>query len=164
MEDYKIDLIIDPDALDLECLKQSHLVQKWGEKQAQLRYELDLSKVELDRAKAEIDSRIRKNPEKHTDGKKVTENQISSLILLDEEYIEKQEVVAKQRLDYELAGVAVKSFDQRDKSLDRLVKLFGQQYFAGPDSPRMSSSEYREFLDRSKKTTSRKLIRRKMNG
>ena len=131
---YKDDMYIDENALDVEFLEQPELMVKYSTLLAEAKQERDLIKEELDLEKAELDLDIRDNPEKYKLGK-VTEAAITNTIIQEEEY---RSILAKfNKANFEinvLQGV-VNAIDARKSSLENLVKLHGQEYFAGPSVP-----------------------------
>jgi hypothetical protein len=98
--------------------------------------------------KAEIDTKIRKNPEKYK-LEKVTEGAVTAIILQSEEYKEANEEYLEKCFEYNVSSGAVKSFAQRKDMLELLVRLHGQQYFAGPRVPH-DLSEQRKIKEQQK--------------
>jgi len=153
--DYSAELSIDPDALDIEWLIQPSLFIKYAEALAEARLELDKNKTELDMIRADIDNEIRQNPIPYSGSdKKPTETQIANLVIqhpdvqnANDRFIESKHIV-------ELLSLAVRAFDQKKAALENLVKLHGQQYFAGPMEPRNIGNEYHRSL-KSQQTRSR---------
>jgi hypothetical protein len=99
------------------------------------RMKLDDAKQALEVVKAEVDKKIRKNPEKFGI-EKITENVIAATILINEEYQEAYAEYLTAKYESDMASGAVQAFEQRKSALENLVKLHGQQYFAGPKIPR----------------------------
>jgi len=60
--DYKTDIEIDEDMLDVEFLNQASLFMKYSQHYAQMRRSVDEEKQSLDVVKAEVDRDIRENP------------------------------------------------------------------------------------------------------
>jgi len=138
--DYEKDIKIDEDSLDLEWLDQPALFMKYARHLAQARRTQDEAKQEIDVVSADIDRQIREKPEDF-DIVKVTEGAIKSALLTEPDY----QIAYKKYLDakYEadMASNAVQAFNQRKDALENLVRLHGQQYFAGPRLPRDLSDE-----------------------
>jgi len=132
---YEKDIIIDESALDLEWLNQPSLFMKYAKNAAKAQMELDHAKQSLDIAKAEADKEIRENPEKF-DLVKATEVAIANTILIHPQYKEAYDAYLEAKYECEMARSAVTAFDQRKNALEYLVKLLGQNYFAGPALPR----------------------------
>ena len=133
--DYEKDIVIDENSLDLEWLEQPALMMKYSRHAAKMRREIDEVKQNLDIVKAEVDQKIRKNPGKYKI-EKVTEGAISSAILVDNDYQEAYSAYLDAKYEADIAQSAVYAFEQRKSALENLVRLHGQQYFAGPKVPR----------------------------
>jgi len=132
--DYEKDMHIDEEALDVELLNQPERVYKYSKLLAEAKQELELAKENLSLVKAEIDLDIRYNPDKYK-LQKVTETAITNIILLEEEYKEAQARLNKAMYEVNVLQGAVYAINDRKSSLENLVKLHGQDYFAGPSIP-----------------------------
>ena len=132
---YEKDIVIDETALDIEWLEQPSLMMKYARNSASAKMDLDKAKEALDLVKAELDKHIRINPSKF-DIEKITEGAITAAILQHARYKKASEVVIQAQFENNIAQGAVKAFDARKDALENLVRLHGQQYFAGPKMPR----------------------------
>ena len=132
---YEKDIEIDDTALDIEWLEQPRKMMQYSKNAAFRRMKLEEAKQALDIAKAEVDNKIRKNPEMFGI-EKITENVISATILIANEYQEAYAEYLTAKYESDMASGAVQAFEQRKSALENLVKLHGQQYFAGPKIPR----------------------------
>lgn len=141
--DYAKDVTIDESALDVEWLQQPKLMLKYSQHAADCMRQLDWEKEKLLSVKAEIDRDIRTNPEKYGLAK-LTETVVENTIILNEGYVEQSTNVIQAKYNLDMARAAVTAIDQKKTTLENLVKLFGQQYFAGPKVPRDLSSESRK--------------------
>ena len=143
---YEEEILIDVDALDLEWLEQPQLMLKYTKHQAETRKRMDFAKERLELVKAELDKSIRSNPGDYGIVK-VTESVVQNTIILSDDY----QVAMKDYLDikyeYDIASGVVRSFEQRKSALENLVRLFGQEYFAGPSMPRDLSKEWQKRRD-----------------
>ena len=79
---YEKDITIDPEALDVEFLRQASLMLKYCQHSARMRMEVDKAKQDLDIAKAEADKKIRDDPESYGINK-VTETAIANAVLIE---------------------------------------------------------------------------------
>lgn len=143
MLDYKADVKIDESALDLECLQQPRLMLKYGQAAARASKIADLAKEQLEVVKAELDEAIRSNPEKFGLAK-VTEAIAANAITRDERCQEATKAFIQAKYDAYLARTASNAIDARKDMLELLVRLHGQQYFAGPKVPRDLSYEWQQ--------------------
>ena len=145
---YETDVRIDENALDLEWLLQPQLMINYAQAAAEAARVFDLKKEKLSLTRAELDKDIRTTPEKY-DVVKVTETVIENTIIMQEEYIEANREMIEAKFQKELAYAAVTALDQKKTALENLVRLHGQQYFAGPKVPRELSEERKKREERS---------------
>lgn len=139
--DYDKDIRIDETALDVEWLEQPMLMRKYGQYQAETRQAMSLAKERLEYIKAKLDREIRSDPDAYG-LPKTTEGAISGAITLHEDYQDAMKDYIDAQYENDVAIAAVKAFEQRKTSLENLVRLYGQQYFAGPSVPRDLSQEW----------------------
>jgi len=132
---YDQDIRIDETALDVEWLNQASLMMKYARHAADCRMNLDLAKERVDFVKAELDKSIRESPSKFKI-EKLTEGAIQNIIITQEKYMDAEEKLIHARYELDIANAAVRAFDARKDALENLVRLHGQQYFAGPSIPR----------------------------
>ena len=139
---YSDEIRIDEDALYLEWLDQSSKMLKITKVAAKLKAEMDDAKDALDLERSTLDYKIRQNPEKYIKSSvKITETVISNAILQQSSYRDANKRYLKAKYENEVAKGAVEAFEQRKSALENLVRLHGQQYFAGPRVPRDIHSE-----------------------
>jgi len=138
---YEENTKIDPSQLDIEWLEQSRLTLMYTKHQAQKQKEEDQAKEKLEYVDAELDKEIRSDPEKF-EIFKITEGVVRNTILLDKEHQETNAKYLDARFENNTAKGAVRAIDTKKVALENLVKLNGQQYFAGPRSPRDISQEW----------------------
>ena len=137
---YENDIIIDETALDVEWLQQPSLMMRYTTHEAKIQYELDVAKSRLSLIQSELDQKIRTDPESFGIAK-VTEGAVMAVLQQQDKYKEAQAEVHQLSFELNVAKGAVKAFAQRKDALENLVKLHGQQYFAGPRIPRELSNE-----------------------
>lgn len=131
---YEHDVEIDGEALDQEWLNQPKLVLKYAKHSALLQKRLDEADQNKDIAKADADKMIRSNPEKYG-LEKTTDAVIANAILNEKGYQAACAAYIEAKYESGMAKGAVNAFEHRKASLENLVKLYGQQYFAGPKMP-----------------------------
>lgn len=131
---YEEDIRIDGEALDKEWLNQPSLMMKYAKHAANKRKILEETKQNLDIAKAEADQKIRKHPERYK-LEKTTDAIVANAILNEEGYKQAYSDYLDAKFESDMAQGAVNSFEQRKSALENLVRLYGQQYFAGPKMP-----------------------------
>jgi hypothetical protein len=144
---FKNDIEINPDALDCEWIKQAATFGEYCMEQAGARAKLDAIKERLDVKVAGLGLKIRANPA--TFGlDKVTESSVGAVILLDAECAKLREEVAVAQYELKVMGAAVRALDQKKSALENLVRLQGQNYFAGPSVPREIGKEWVKEVER----------------
>jgi hypothetical protein len=144
---FKNDIEIDPDQLDIQWVKQASLFGEYCMEQAGARAKLDAIKERLDVKVAGLGLKIRANPA--TFGlDKVTEASVQAVILLDAECAKLREEIAVAQYELEVMGAAVRALDQKKSALENLVRLQGQNYFAGPSVPRDVGAEWVKEVER----------------
>ncbi len=137
---YEHDIKIDHDSLDLEWLEQPNLMMRYSRHQAQCAFELDKAKERLEIVRAELDKKIRVEPEEYGIAK-VTETVVANIILMQQEYKDAQKEVLDAKYEFDIARAAVSAIHGRKDALENLVRLHGMQYFAGPNMPRDLNKE-----------------------
>lgn len=147
--DYAKEIVIDDQALDIEWLEQPSKMLKATAYQAQCREDMDIATQELDVVKAELDKDIRTNPENY-DIVKITEAVVTNAIMTQPEYEEAHLLLLKAKYEHEVAKGVVTAFSQRKDALENLVRLHGQNYFAGPRIPRNLREEIEAKQESSK--------------
>jgi len=158
---YERDIKIDETALDLEWLDQPVLFLKYSKHLAQMRKEVDEARQEVEIKKAEVDRKVRETPEAYGIECKVTEGAIASAVLTEDEYQEAQKHYLEIKYEMDMAQGAVNAFTQRKEALENIVKLYGQQYFAGPRVPRDLTWERKEKQKRRDAGVASKITRRR---
>ncbi len=140
MIDYDKDVRIDETALDVECLDQPSLMVKYTRLLADAEQRLDEAKEALDLVKAELDKEIRSDPDRF-DLAKATETSVANAVIMQPEYAEASNRMIEAKYEAKVLAGVVRAIDARKTMLETLVKLHGQQYFAGPNVPRDLSYE-----------------------
>jgi hypothetical protein len=141
--DYEKDIRIQPEQLDIEWLEQPRLMYKYAKISAEASRDWDSAKERLALVRAQLDKAIRDNPDTYKIDK-VTEGAIASTILQQEEYQFASEELIQAQFDFNIARAAVSALEHRKASLENLVRLYGQQYFAGPKIPRDLNAEWQQ--------------------
>jgi len=141
---YEDDMKIDESALDVEWLGQSSLMVRYVKLCAKAHLDMDLEQEKLNLVKSDLDYKIRLNPADYgiSSNVKITEAVIFGTILQQDEYQEANKQFLLRRYEYETIKGTVTAVEHRKTALENLVKLFGQQYFAGPSVPRDISKEW----------------------
>jgi hypothetical protein len=144
---YEEDIRIDESALDVEWLEQPSLMLKWGRYTATVRIDYDKAKESLELTRAELDKEIRMSPDAF-DIEKITDKVVENTIPMQDAYKTVSMSFIKAKFELEIAQAAMRAMDARKDALENLVRLNGQQYFAGPKMPRDLAWERDEKLKR----------------
>ena len=139
--DYEKDIKIEQSALDVEWLQQSTLTFRYTKHAAQMGLELTKVKEQMNLVRAELDKKIRKNPNDYG-LEKVTETPVANAILEQKEFQAIQSKYNDAVYEYDIAQGAVRALADKKSALENLVRLHGQSYFAGPSVPRDLSKEW----------------------
>ena len=146
---YEDDIKIDETALDVEWLNQPRLCLKYSQELAEAKKEVDQAKEKLDVIRADLDKEIRNNPKKFG-MEKITEGAIQSNIVIHNLFRTAETRLTEAKYKSEMIRAAVSAIEHRKDALENLVKLYGQQYFAGPKVPRDLSAEALKHAGRKK--------------
>ncbi len=162
--DYEKDITIDENALDTEWLDQASLALKYAKHLTQLKARVARLEEKKKTKRSELILEVNENPIELMNKKTPNAGDIEAYYRTNEEY---KEIIKELLLVHEEAEFAELAFQEiawtRKKSLEYLVILHGQQYFAGPKVPRDLSKEWeqREQQKRSDEGVGKKMKRRK---
>lgn len=160
MVNYARDALIDESALDVEFLEQTNLMIRYAEHASQTKREAEEAKENLELVRAGLDKDIRQNPANYG-LEKLTETVVSSTIILQPEYQEASKRLIQANYEAGMARFAAQAISDRKNCLEALVKLHGQQYFAGPKIPRDLTTEAQKRKQQGEVDTKVKISRRK---
>ena len=138
---YEQDLTIDPDSLDTEWLDQPRLMLRYAKHASKMKMEVERAKEKLDIIRADLDKKIRVAPEEFGIVK-LTESVITSTIITQVQFRAGNEEFLEAAYEANMAQGALRALEGKKTALENLVKLHGQQYFAGPSVPRDLSKEW----------------------
>lgn len=153
-KDIEIDLL----ALHSEWQSQPSHFHHYSRLLAESNDRLRRLKERLDVARAELSADIRKNPAVYQ-CEKITEGIVADTlarclgdgnkfaVTLADNYrrINKEYLDAMYEVD--MVTASVKAFEQRKTALENEVKLFGQNYFAGPHVPYEIGAEFKKTAE-----------------
>jgi hypothetical protein len=145
--EYERDLCIDESALDVEWINQPTLMFKYSRELAKAEKEVSRLKEKISVERARLDKDIRSNPVKYKVGDiKITEAVVSNAIVTNKDFQELTKDLIEAQYEVNMVKGAVDAVKQRKDALQDLVRLHGQQYFAGPTVPRDLSAEVKQHL------------------
>lgn len=117
--------------LDKEWIKQPKMYLEHAAKLADARAEMDEAKSALTLVEAEMDLKIRNNPERY-EIEKITEKTVQTTIITSARYKETQKEFFEAKHKVDLLSAVVDALEHRKKALENLVHLHCAGYFAEP--------------------------------
>ena len=159
---YEKDIKIDPDSLDVEWLGQALLAMKYGRNYAESKKELANAVESIKVVRSELIKEANENPEGCCDKERPNAGDIEAYYRNHRRHKDAKEKIINLQYEMDMAEIAKNEVSfTRKTALENLVKLHGQQYFAGPKVPRDLSWEVKERQKRSDKGVAGKLKRTK---
>ena len=143
MSDYKNDISIDPESLDLEWLRHSSTFMQYSELKAEAKRELDRAKEKKKTIRSELILRARKGGPDLI-GCKVTDQTVEAWYRTQEGYIDAVEELADAEYEHNILDGAIFAFQNRKTALENLVKLMLAGYFAAPSEPKDVSRDWKK--------------------
>lgn len=135
--DYEKDARIEHSELDVEWLEQADLARRYGAHVVVLREQLQLAELKLKERKAELAIDVRERPEETVGKAKPTIADVENFVTLHEDIRNLARRIIKRQAELKYAEIAHSEIAfTRKAALENLVVLHGQQYFAGPKTPR----------------------------
>jgi hypothetical protein len=164
--DYKRDVKIDFDNLDLEWVDQAELARKYAEHLKGLKGEVRRLEEKKKTVRSELINDINRDPEKYLgEGVRPSDAKVEAAYRTSPLYLEAVEELldAQEEAEYGEWVYNEISFTKK-KSLEQLVQLYISQYFAGPTIPRDIREEYKKRQEQreEKQKTVNKGIRQKL--
>ena len=133
--ELEADRKIDPNQLDVEVTRQPEMFSKWAERAIFAQYQLEKFEFTVEVLKAQLNIEARENPQRFGIAN-VTEAAVKAAVDRYPRYIREVEKYFELRHLSVWLGKAVEAIEIRKRMLESLIKLHGQQYFAGPSLPR----------------------------
>jgi hypothetical protein len=146
MAKFEVDRQIDPSELDLAAATQADTFFYWAEQLTAARMRAEQCKHVIDLTEARVELECRQNPEKFGLVKS-TEAAISSAVKASADVVSCKKEFLEAREESMLLDWAVNAMEQRKRMIEVLITLHGQQYFAGPSTPRDLVTAWQERRD-----------------
>jgi len=162
MNKYEQDMYIDEDALDMECLEQPALTVRYSVMLSDAKRIRDQAKEAMELTFAELDLKVREDPDEYN-LPKITEGAVKSTILMQTEYKRAQKLYHNANHEVNVLNGVMEAIGHRKAMIEGLIKLHGQNYFAGPNIPH-DLGELRKQREQKIQTGINKSLRRKRNG
>lgn len=131
---YEADIRVDYGNLDVEWIKQADLTYYYGKEVAEARAKVDRLKEALDVDEAQALIRAFVPGE---DGKKPTVDMAKAIAQSDPKRCLTADQLNEARRELGLIQAAYDAIQVKKYSLENLVRLHGQSYFAGPVEPKV---------------------------
>lgn len=144
---YEEDLEINPDALDVECLRQPTLFYRYSAHEADCKRTLAEAHEDLKTIRSELIMEARQ------DKSIKNAQQLEAYYRTDPRYIKVKDKMIQAEYEANMASTAVWAFNTRKAQLENLVKLALADYFARPAEPRNLSEEVDKTKEREQATT-----------
>jgi hypothetical protein len=167
--DFKTDLKLDKNNLDICAMEQPELFAEWGMKWADAVDTRDRLKDQLALARSEADAEIRATPSEFgwtKPDKAPTEAFINSAICSHKDYGEANEEYLDACREVNELAIAKEAFQQRKNMIEVLTELYKSSYFSGN---KKLDENYQEAMDRASSdaqteslAANPRLIRRKL--
>lgn len=143
--DYKRDMRIDESALDVEWLEQAALAIKYGRYWAKCKSKVDQLEEMVKVVRSELVNQAYANPDKYLGaGNKPTAVNVEAFFRTHRKHLDAKNDLLLAQEELLFAEIAKNEISfTRKTALENLVKLHGQQYFAGPKVPRDIAFEKR---------------------
>lgn len=152
--DYTKDILIDETSLDVEWLDQANLAMRYGRHWAICKKRLAEAEEKVKVIRAELIAEANANPVKCCKKDKPNAADIEAFYRNSQRHKDAKEEWLKAQYECDMAEIAKNEVSYTRKvALENLVKLHGQQYFAGPRVPRDISKE-RSDKERQKRVDS----------
>ena len=141
--DYEKDIDIDESALDVEWLNQAKLAMKYAKHYAVCFKKLQQAEEHIKLVRSQLVSRVNDDPVGCLgEGTKPTAPNVEQYYRLHEDHIDAKKDIIDAQYEVNISLAAKNEMGHsRKTALENLVKLHGQNYFAGPSVPRDLSYE-----------------------
>lgn len=164
--DYEKDITIDPNALDIEWLRQPELAFQYGKYWTECKENLAKAEENIKLIRSELSQEAFSNPSVMGKDVKATAPSVEAYYRNHLDHIEAKKRLIEAQSECDIAEIAYKEISiSRKAALQNLVELHGHHYFAGPVVPRNLSEEIQhkqtEFNKKIKLTSPSKKFKRK---
>ncbi len=158
--EFETDHKIDPHQLDVEATLQAERFFKWAKRAVEAKVAVDKTKFKMEVVEAQLQLAVRKDPDKYN-LPKVTEATINATVKEHPEYRKAVKKWHQAREESAMLDKAVMAMEMKKRMLEALITLHGQQYFAGPSSPRNLGEAWLMQQEQAEKTVNKRPKKRK---
>jgi FMN phosphatase YigB (HAD superfamily) len=143
--DYEKDIQIDPEALDVEWLRQGRLALRYGKNLVNWRERVNRLEEKKKTTRSELVEFANRNPQEACEKDKPTMTDIEAYYRNHKDYKDVIEELIDAKSELEMAEIAHKEISVTRKGvLEHLVRLFLANYFVGPTIPRDINKEWED--------------------
>lgn len=158
---YEEEIVIQPDALDIEWLEQAALAMKYSKHFAKCKTAVMRVEEKVKYVRSVLVDKVTRKPSL-AGVEKATAPTIEAFYRTHKKYLKVKEVWMDAVEELTMAELAKNEISfTRKATLENLVRLNGQNYFAGPSVPRNLREEMKAQSKRSNKSISNKLKSRR---
>lgn len=162
---FEDDLRIDHNALDIEWINQPNLLMKYSEELAYAEKKVSKLHEELKVVRSELIKEANDDPEVVLGaGKKAKDSLVEAYYRAHPRHRRIKTEMIDAEFEKAILYSAVVSLQHRKIALENLVRMHGQQYFAGPQAPRDLNKDHFDDLKSKMFKTKMKNRRDKNNG
>lgn len=163
IRNYEEDRLVNPDALDLEWLRQSNLFGHYADLSAKANRRAKEAEENVKVIRSILSKEANENPDEVLGkGVKPTATNVEAYYRTHPDHKKAKEEWIQATYEAEMLSNAVFAFHQKKASLEYLVILHGQNYFASPKEPRELNRTWRDRVketDDNQRTSTRENIR-----
>lgn len=146
--DFSDDMFIDEDKLEIEWLEQGSLALEYGDYLSYCQEMLTRAEEKVKVIRSKIYLWVLKNPKKYLGDGKITDKSIEAVTRTHKKHLQaKEEWIKAQRSYNDAKNAQWEISATRKAALENMVKLHGQNYFAGPSIPHNLTKERKKFKD-----------------
>ena len=159
---YEKDIKIEETALDIEWLDQAALSLRYGKYFAECKRNLSNAQEKIKVIRSELVKEVNEDPEGCCNKSKPNAGDIEAYYRNHKDHRAIKEKIIELQYELDIAEVAKNEVSfTRKAALENLVRLHGQQYFAGPSVPRNLEEEVEKRQDRSNSKVGSRMKRTK---
>ena len=159
--DYKKDIQIDPDSLDIELIRQPQLISGYSEQLAQAQREVNKAEEVVKTLRSKFIRDANKNPEETVQSSKATGQLIEAYYRSQPEYQKAKTNLHDVEYERDILQGIVSGLRQKKDALEGLIKLASMNYFSTPNVPRDLKGKWQEYNQIAKKEGEEKIKERR---
>lgn len=151
---FRKDQKIDPNQLDVECIRQAERTYHWAQASIKASAKEDRAKFLMELMDARLGLECRQHPERFG-LTKITDPGVKAAVRLHSDMGKAFQTWIDAKKDSRLLNAAVAAMETKKRMLLGLISLHGQQYFAGPNVPRDIVAAWQEHQEKTEQKVNR---------